>query len=113
MTQPQQQSHSHQPPRRNQPHQAHQPTNSNGSGRRQRRKAKVIDLWRPVPPLPPVEPIVPGADATVLLRSLGDPPLHGQGAVAEHYLAAVVERAAGLATALAASADLLVQAPGD
>ena len=28
------------------------------------------------------------------LRSLGDPPLQGQGAVAEHYLAAVVERAA-------------------
>ena len=38
---------------------------------------------------------------TALLRSLGDPPLQGQGAAAEHYLAAVVERAAGLATALA------------
>jgi mannitol/fructose-specific phosphotransferase system IIA component len=38
---------------------------------------------------------------------LGDPPLQGQGAVAEHYVAAVVERAARFATALAASADLL------
>jgi hypothetical protein len=42
-----------------------------------------------------------------LLRSLGDPPLPGQGAAAEHYLAVVVERAAGLAVALAATAGLL------
>ncbi len=35
------------------------------------------------------------------------PPLPGQGSVADHYFAAVIERAAGLATALAASADLL------
>jgi hypothetical protein len=90
---------------------AHQQASSNG--RRQKRKSKVVDLWRPVPPLPPVERITPGADATMLLRSLGDPPLHGQGAVAEHYLNAVVERAAGLATALAASADLLDQHAAD
>jgi hypothetical protein len=44
-----------------------------------------------------------------MLKSLGDPPLHGQGAVAVHYMAAVVEQAASLATALAASADLLAQ----
>jgi hypothetical protein len=65
------------------------------------------DLWRPVPALGDIEPIVPASDPTALLRSLGDPPLHGQGMTAEHYLAAVIERAAGLATALAASADLL------
>ncbi len=65
------------------------------------------DIWRPVPQLPPPEPIVPAVEPTTLLRSLGDPPLQGQGAVAEHYLAAVVERAAGLATALAATAGLL------
>ena len=65
------------------------------------------DLWRPVPALGDIEPIVPAADPTALLRSLGDPPLHGQGMTAEHYLAAVIERAAALATALAASADLL------
>jgi hypothetical protein len=52
-------------------------------------------------------PIAPASDATALLRSLGDPPLPGQGAVATHYLAAVIERAAGLATALAATAGLL------
>ena len=53
------------------------------------------------------------ADPTALLRSLGDPPLQGQGAVAEHYLAAVVERAAGLATALAATAGLLAEPDDD
>jgi hypothetical protein len=91
---------------------AHQPQASS-NGRRQKRKTKVVDLWRPVPPLPAVERITPGADPTMLLRSLGDPPLHGQGAVAEHYLNAVVERAAGLATALAASANLLDQHGAD
>ena len=81
-----------------------------GRGQRDQRarpKPKTVDLWRPVPQLPPPEPIQPASDPAALLRSLGDPPLQGQGAVAEHYLATVVERAAGLATALAASADLL------
>jgi hypothetical protein len=66
------------------------------------------DLWRAVRPLDDAAPIAAPRDATALLRSLGDPPLQGQGAVARHYLAAVIERAAGLATALAAAADLLV-----
>jgi hypothetical protein len=82
-------------------------------GRRRRgRQQKPIDLWRPVPQLPAPEPIAPATDPGALLRSLGDPPLRGQGQVAEHYLAAVVERAAGLATALAATAGLLAT-PGD
>jgi len=71
------------------------------------------DLWRPVPQLAPPAPITPASDATAVIRSLGDPPLIGQGAVAEHYLAAVVERAAGVATALAAAAGLLVEARPD
>ena len=70
-------------------------------------KRKPVDLWRPVPQLPDPEPIVPANDPAALVRSLGDPPLQGQGQVAEHYLAAVVERAAQLATALAASGGLL------
>jgi hypothetical protein len=45
------------------------------------------------------------------VRSLGDPPLAGQGAVAEHYLGAVLDRAAALATALAAAAGLLADPP--
>jgi hypothetical protein len=56
---------------------------------------------------------VPANDATALLRSLGDPPLQGQGAAARHYLAAVVERAAVLATALAATAGLLADPEED
>lgn len=70
-------------------------------------KPKPVDVWRPVAQLPDAEPITPAADPTAVLRSLGDPPLPGQGAVAQHYLAAVIERAAGLATALAAAAGLL------
>jgi hypothetical protein len=92
------------------------PTSNNGQPRknnrnRRRRKAAVpqkpAELWRPVAQLPPPAPIRPAGDPTAFIHSVGDPPLHGQGAVAEHYLAAVIERAAGLASALAASAGLL------
>jgi hypothetical protein len=102
---------------------ADQPQQGGGGGKRRRRrkggnaaaaaKARRPDLWRPVPQLPDPAPIVPAPDPTVLLRSLGDPPLQGQGAVAEHYLAAVVERAAGLATALAVAAGLLAEPEAD
>ena len=70
-------------------------------------KAKPVDIWRPVPPLPDPEPIVPAPDPTALLRSIGVPPLRARSDMAEAYLLAVAERAAGLATALAAAADLL------
>jgi hypothetical protein len=91
-------------------------SNGNGQARksnrnRRRRKATVpqkpAELWRPVAQLPPPAPIRPAGDPTAFIHSVGDPPLHGQGAVAEHYLAAVIERAAGLATALAAADGLL------
>ena len=78
-----------------------------GGGNNNAAKPKPVDVWRPVPQLPDPAPITPASDPTALLRSLGDPPLPGQGAVAQHYLAAVVERAAGLATALAAASGLL------
>ncbi len=71
------------------------------------RKPKPVELWHAVPELPPPTPVAPGDDPTALLRSLGDPPLPGQGAASHHYLAVVVERAAGLATALAATAGQL------
>jgi hypothetical protein len=76
-------------------------------------KPRRVDLWRAVPPVAEPAPIVPARDATALLRSLGDPPLQGQGAVAIHYLAAVIERAAVLATALAATANLLAEPDED
>jgi hypothetical protein len=59
----------------------------------------------PAPPAPGV--VTAAADPTALLRSLGDPPLTGQSVMAGRYMAAVVQRAAGLATALAAAGGLL------
>lgn len=99
------------------PQQPQQQPRKQGGGNRRRKggggqKPRPTDLWAPVPALPDPSPIVPTTDPRVLLRSLGDPPLAGQGAVAEHYLGAVVDRAAALATALAAAAGLLVE-PGD
>ena len=94
--------------------------NGGGGGRSRRRrggsaaaKPRQVDLWQPVPALPDPDPIVPATDPRMLVRSLGDPPLAGQGAVAEHYLGAVLDRAAGLATALAAAAGLLADPAED
>lgn len=88
------------------------PGKSAQSKRRRSKKNKGFDVWRAGSSLPDPEPIVPLRDPTALLRSLGDPPLQGQSQVAQHYLGAVVERAAGLATALAAAAGLLAS-PSD
>jgi hypothetical protein len=48
-----------------------------------------------------------------MLRSLGEPPTIGGSVTAGHYFTAVVERAAGVAAALALSADLLAQPAED
>jgi hypothetical protein len=63
-----------------------------------------------MPSLPEPEPITPAADPTALVASLGPVPLPGHAVNADLYIATVVERAAALATALAASADLLTPA---
>ena len=73
----------------------------------QRRNNTRRDIWSPAPKLEDPEPITPATDPTALIDSLGAPPLRGHSSVAEYHLAAVIERAAVLATALAASADLL------
>lgn len=83
------------------------------SRRRRSPAARAAELWRPVAPIEAVEPITPATDPAALLRSLGEPPLQGQGVIAEHYLAAVVEQAAGLATALAAASGLLAEPADD
>jgi hypothetical protein len=85
------------------------------SGRRpnEARAPRPEDLWRPARELPEPEPVRPVDDATALVRSLGDPPLPGNRLPAAHYLASVVERAAVLATALAASAELLEEPAAD
>ncbi len=74
---------------------------------RNRQGQQPIEFWRSVPELGSVEPIRPSPDPTAVIRSLGTPPLTGQTAVADHYLAAAVERSAQMATALAAAAGLL------
>ena len=53
------------------------------------------------------EPIKIAEDPAAVVRSLGSPPLSGHETVAEHYFDAVYERAVGLASALAAAANLL------
>ena len=72
----------------------------------QRRNNTRRDLWSPAPKLEAPDPIRPAADPTALIDSLGPPPLRGHSSVAEHHFAAVIERAALLATALADLAGL-------
>jgi hypothetical protein len=84
------------------------------TGRRRgaQKKQAADDLWRlPETPLPPVEPITVPGDVGALLRSLGDPPMRN-GVAAAGYFGTVVGRAAGVALALAYSADL-VASPDD
>lgn len=79
-----------------------------GRGSNANNKAVLpADFWRAAPEPPEPPDIVPANDPTALLRSMGPPPLPGQQNVALPYLEAVAQRAAILATALAASADLL------
>jgi hypothetical protein len=91
--------------------------NTNNPGKQARRSGAkpaeptVADFWR-IPPraaVPP--PITPAADPAALLRSLGRPPLDQNGA--DRYLAAVAERAASLATALAVAAGILAAGQDD
>lgn len=76
--------------------------------RGRRRAAPPRDFWgneateSDEPPL-----ILPVPDPTVMLHSLSSPPLPGRETVAVHYFAAVAEKAASLAVALAAASDLL------
>jgi hypothetical protein len=55
----------------------------------------------------PAAVIRPIPDPTALVRSLGPPPLPGYETAAEHYFAAVYDKAATLAIALAAASGLL------
>ena len=82
-------------------------------GRRRRGPKKPVDLWRRVPKLPDPEPITVAMDPTVLLQSLGDPPLQGHSTAAEHYLAAAVKGAAQMAEILATVAGLVAQPEAD
>ena len=76
-------------------------------GRRRTHGSRPADLWRQPQPLDDPQPIIPAKDPAAVVRSLGTPPLQGHGALVDYYLATVVERAAGVAAALAATAELL------
>ncbi len=54
-----------------------------------------------------IDLIRPSTDPAAMVRSLGAPPLAGREVIAEHYFAAVYDKAAALAVALAATAGLL------
>jgi hypothetical protein len=85
------------------------PNQRRGRRPQARQPNKKQGLWHPVPPPGPPAPIQPSPDPAALVTSLGSPPLRGGSSAAEYYVAAVVERAAVLATALAASVQLLAE----
>jgi hypothetical protein len=74
---------------------------------RNRQSQQPIEFWKAVPDLGPIEPVVPARDPSAVVRSLGSPPLTGQGATADRHLVLVIDKAAKLATALAAAEGLL------
>lgn len=78
--------------------------------RNQRRRSEETgtrnDIWSSPIALPELEPIAMPTDVGAMLRSLGDPPLQ-HGVAAAYYFNTVVERASGVALALALSADLV------
>lgn len=86
----------------------------NPSANRRRRggRGKPLDLWRDVPTPPEPDKVVPAPDPAALVDSLGPLALPGQ-AAAGQYVATAIGRAAALAAALAASADLLELAADD
>ena len=89
------------------------PRRNNKQGRRNGRSAEPTpaELWKPAPHPAVPTPVTPAADPTALLRSLGRPPHEQVGA--DRYLAAVAERASGLATALAVAAGILAPTDDD
>ena len=72
-----------------------------------RRPPTGRDFWGGDHAEPVDAAIHPIDDATAMVRSLGPPPLPGHETAAEHYFAAVYDKAANLAIALAAASGLL------
>ena len=88
-------------------------SNASRSQPSRRRRGPGRDFWGPDEPEAndAVDATIrPIGDPTALVASLGPPPLPGPETAAAHYFAAVYDRAANLAVALAAASDLL--APG-
>lgn len=87
------------------------PGNNRGNAERPGRVEQTRPFWTSPPAeddaVVETEPIRPVPDPGAMVRSLGPPPLFGGGGNAEHYFAAVYDRAAMLAGALAAASGLL------
>lgn len=86
------------------------PRNRQSGGRKGAPKIDPAEFWKPVPQLPDPGPISVATDPTMVVRSLGDPPLHNHGVHAEHAIHRVLVRSSMLAGALADVAGLLVDA---
>jgi hypothetical protein len=85
-------------------------SNRRSNRRRKSKKAtsSPAEFWGSADTLPSEQLNVRIAtDPSAVVRSLGRPPLSGHHNIAEHYFAAVYERAVGLAAALAAAGDLI------
>ena len=75
---------------------------------RRRRPAPTRDFWGTAAvDVEPAHLIRPSDDPTAMIQSLGAPPFPGGETIAQHYFAAVYQKAATLATALAAASGLL------
>lgn len=88
----------------------------NRSSQRRSRRPKPpppVDLWQTAPVLPDAERIIIPSEVSALLQSLGDAPTIGGSIIVGGYFAAVVERTAAVAAALASSADLLAEPADD
>ncbi|HVM00438.1 MAG TPA: hypothetical protein VM324_14185 [Egibacteraceae bacterium] len=79
-----------------------------GAGGKRRADENVAGFWGAPSQLPPARHDVRITDVpAATVRSLGPPPLPGHEVVAEHYFAAVYDRAVALAGALAAVGGLI------
>ncbi len=95
----------------------HQRANDGGSksSRKKRRRKnrqnqakQVTQFWGASSDLPaPAETVRITREPAAVIRSIGRPPLTGHEVIAEHYFAAVYDRAVSLSSALAAAADLV------
>ncbi len=75
---------------------------------RQNQAKQITQFWGAPTDLPaPAETVRITKEPAAVIRSIGRPPLPGQETIAEHYFAAVYDRAVSLSSALAAAADLV------
>lgn len=80
----------------------------NDRGRRGGKTARTpVGFWGDASELPPRGDVRIADDRSAAVRSLGPPPLAGHESIAEHYFAAVCDRAVTVAGALAAVGGLM------